>query len=82
MAHDTSDPDELGDHIRRVLKLKADYPLEDAGLDVTPGWDSLAHLEIIMSVERAWGVQFSAIEAAESVRYSMLRDVLRFRLNR
>jgi 3-oxoacyl-[acyl-carrier protein] reductase len=82
MARDTGDPDELGDHIRRVLKLKADYPLEDAGLDVTPGWDLLAHLEIIMSVERAWGVQFSATEAAESVRYSMLRDVLRVRLSR
>jgi short-subunit dehydrogenase/acyl dehydratase/acyl carrier protein len=79
---DMSDSDALGDHIRRVLKLKADYPLEDAGLDVTPGWDSLAHLEIIMSVERAWGVQFSATEAAESVRYSILRNVLRARLSR
>jgi acyl carrier protein len=30
-----------------------------------PGWDSLAHVRLMLSVERAFGVKFSAAEIAK-----------------
>ena len=38
--------------------------LADAGLtaDQVDGWDSFAHLRVLMTVERAFGVKFSAGE--------------------
>ncbi|MBL8200617.1 MAG: acyl carrier protein [Chromatiales bacterium] len=53
-------------------------PLDlDAALDVTPGWDSLKNMEILLQVEGLFHVRFSAEElmSLQSVRgiYQCLR---------
>jgi acyl carrier protein len=54
--------------VRRVvgLVLRRDLP-PSAGLsrEDDPNWDSLKHVEIILSVESATGVRFDEIELAE-----------------
>ncbi|MEO7387598.1 MAG: acyl carrier protein [Gammaproteobacteria bacterium] len=34
----------------------------DSGLDVTPEWDSLKNMEVLLKVEETFGVRFSADE--------------------
>lgn len=50
--------------LRRILRLDQSYPLGTAGLSVTPGWDSLKQIEIILAVEKSFGFRFRADEIA------------------
>ena len=52
----------MSDDIRRIVARVLGLPMEqvsdDAGPDVLPGWDSVAHLDIVLSVEAERGVHF------------------------
>jgi acyl carrier protein len=50
--------------VARVLDLPA-VEVDKASADSTPGWDSLAHLRLLMAVEEEFGVSFSPDEIPE-----------------
>jgi acyl carrier protein len=43
-----------------VFGVPVDELPEDAGADTVAGWDSLHHLELMLAVEMAFGVQISS----------------------
>jgi short-subunit dehydrogenase len=58
--------------IRKALGLSPDFPLTGAGLGVTPGWDSLRHIELLLLVEETLGTHFTAGEIDATHRYDEL----------
>ena len=58
--------------IRAVLRVPATHDLAGGGLGLTPGWDSLKHIEIILAVEARAGVHFSSHEIAATHRFDEL----------
>lgn len=48
--------------LQRVLKLDSSAGLLQGGLGVTAGWDSLKQIEIILEVEKEFGVRFQTGE--------------------
>ena len=48
------------------------FPLTGAGLGVTPAWDSLRHIELLLLVEEALGTPFTAEEIDSTHRYDDL----------
>jgi acyl carrier protein len=38
---------------------------DDSSMDTLPAWDSVAHLNLVMSIEQEFGVQFSPEELME-----------------
>ena len=44
-------PDTIAALVRSVLRLPANQDLRGGGLGLTPGWDSLKHIEIILTIE-------------------------------
>lgn len=48
--------------IRKVLRLPAGVELRGGGLGLTAGWDSLKHIEIILSIETELGLHFTSTE--------------------
>jgi len=68
----------------RLIELVAsalDLPVSSVSLDSTvdslEGWDSLAHLRILMQVERAFGVRVDMEAAAELASVREILDYLR-----
>ncbi len=51
--------------ISSVLGISLDALTDDAGIDHTPGWDSLKHMEVILAAESYFQVQFTAEEMME-----------------
>jgi acyl carrier protein len=51
----------------------------DAGLsaDEVDGWDSLAHIRLILSVQKAFNVKFSPIETSRLENVGQLADLIR-----
>lgn len=61
--------------VARVLELPLTQATE-ARVDNTPGWDSLAHLRLLMAVEEEYGVSFSPDEIAELDSVELIREAL------
>lgn len=58
----------VGALVCRMLALPVDTSAADVALDVTPGWDSLKHIEIMLEIERALGLRFTAPEIEKTKR--------------
>ena len=43
--------------VAEVLKVPPDEISADSGLQVTPGWDSMAHVSILVAIEREFGIE-------------------------
>lgn len=67
---------ELEEMIRSSLG-KPDLQFHDDLLSVdVVGWDSLAHMKIILLIEKRWGIQFSPRQFAQSRRFGDLVDIV------
>jgi len=54
--------EDLKQVILRALKLD-EWDLSDATLaGEVPGWDSLSHINVIVAVEKHFGIHFSSVE--------------------
>jgi acyl carrier protein len=57
--------------------LSVEHAVTDAtGADTEHAWDSLAQLEILISVEQEFGVQFSAEEMATATSVGKIRQLI------
>ena len=59
--------------VRQFFRLPADGNLAEAGLGVTPGWDSLGHLELLLHLESTLGLSFTSSELSRTTRYAELQ---------
>jgi NAD(P)-dependent dehydrogenase (short-subunit alcohol dehydrogenase family)/acyl dehydratase/acyl carrier protein len=64
--------EELESMVRQLLKLPPGVAMNDAGLGRTPGWDSLRHIELVLGIERAYGIKFTAAEIEQTREYAGL----------
>ena len=71
----------VGAIARRFFGLASAEELTDAGLGVTPGWDSLRHIELILEIERSTGIQFSSAEMEGTHRFVDLDALCRKKLS-
>jgi acyl carrier protein len=51
--------------LRRVFRLSDDFDLSNGRIGLTPGWDSLRQIEVILALESGIGIQFTSTELAE-----------------
>ena len=57
--------------------LSIEHPVTDnTGAGSEPAWDSMAQLEILISVEEVFGVKFSADEMANATSVGMIRQLI------
>ncbi len=63
-----------------VLGVPADAIGPDASQDNIPGWDSLKHMNLVLALEQAFGVEVPDEDAAEITSYALIKVVLQERL--
>jgi len=69
---------ELLNLIGQKLKLHNTDNLVNGGIDVTPGWDSLAQIDIIVAIEAKFGFSFNSHEITELKDFqSLYKKVLK-----
>jgi acyl carrier protein len=68
--------DELNEIIRSVFDDDALVATSDLTPDDVLGWDSFAHMRLVMAVEQAFGVNFTAAEAYSIKSIGELVDLI------
>ncbi|MDR6292548.1 MULTISPECIES: SDR family NAD(P)-dependent oxidoreductase [Inquilinus] len=66
--------------VRRTLRLPAGEDVSNAALGVTPGWDSLKHIELLLQLETGLGIRFSSGEISTVQRFGELDAICRRKL--
>ena len=64
------------DVFRTALSLDADVDLSTVAYGRTPEWDSVAHLELIMALEDAYGIRIDGSDVLETADYTQLKGLL------
>jgi acyl carrier protein len=67
---------EFAELVARVLEVDAAQVNDEAGPRTVPTWTSLRHLELIVTLEEAYGVSFSYPEIRKLKSIREVRDVL------
>lgn len=62
--------------IASVLGVPASSLSDDSRQETTPGWDSLAHIHLVMGLEAEFGVCFSPEQAVQMTSVRTIRDAL------
>ena len=62
--------------VRNFLKLSANHDLTDGGLNLTPGWDSLRHIELCLYLEDAFYIKFVSNEISQTTRFKELKALI------
>lgn len=63
--------------VRRKLALPMDADLSGGGVGITPGWDSLRHIELVLLLESTFGIHFASGEVEKALDYETLVQVVR-----
>lgn len=72
--------DQLEDVFREVFDDDGIVLTETTTAEDIPGWDSVAHINLMCSIEQAFGVQFSGNELAEFENVGELEQYLAVRV--
>lgn len=74
--------DKLKKTILRELKLDDFDFNENTTADQVPGWDSLSHLNIILAIEKEFGIRFKPYELLKLKNIGELQKLIDLKLNK
>lgn len=63
--------------IKNELKLADDFELKpEMTANQVPGWDSLNHINIIVSIEKEFGIKFKGLEILKAKNIEDLQNLI------
>ncbi len=62
--------------LAQTLNLPLDRIGDDASMKTMPEWDSLKHMEVILSIEREFKIELTGDEIADMTSVSAINNVL------
>jgi acyl carrier protein len=66
----------LSETISSVLKVSVESITPDTSQQNTAAWDSMAHLQLVLRLEDAFGVRFRSDEIPALTSVGLIRDAL------
>ena len=65
MAHNSSTEHRVRETLVRVFHLSAAEAAGDLRMGQPPSWDSMGHMQVLVEVEKEFGITFPTYEIAE-----------------
>lgn len=66
----------LKEVLARIFGVDLAEITEDASPDTIASWDSLRHMNLVVALEEAFGVEFSDDQVVEILSYKLIKIVL------
>lgn len=69
--------DELVKEIAKVLKISLENLTDESELGITPGWDSMAQVDIMMLLEESLGIEITEHTLQKYSRFSNILELVK-----
>jgi len=76
-----SGEEELASLVKNFFKLPPQANIEYAGLDITPGWDSLRHIELMLYIEENLGIYLKSGDIESTTTFQNLSGLISSRIS-
>ncbi|MDC2963857.1 acyl carrier protein [Gammaproteobacteria bacterium] len=63
--------------LSRVLRIKAEDLRDDMSMEEISSWDSLSHMDLVVSLEEAYNLEFTMDEIMELRSIAKIRKIIR-----
>lgn len=73
---------EIEQFVKSKFRLPSNYNLADAGVGVTPGWDSLSQIELLLALESEFNISFTSVEIESLTQFSKLARIVESKVSR
>ncbi len=70
------DESQLKEIIAVLMKVGIDEINEETSMDTLESWDSLAHMNLVLTLESEYGVSFPDDDAVNMTSYELIKIVL------
>ena len=71
-----TDADKLDDAIRLGLALPDDLELSTIAYGTTQEWDSVAHMQLVVAIEAAFGIMLETDDVIAMSDYAAIKQIL------
>lgn len=62
--------------LSKCLNIPSNHSFVGDGVSITPGWDSLRHMQIMLDLESAFNISFSADEISTMLTYDSIYSII------
>ena len=63
--------------LSQIMGLPVEEIREDSSPDTIEAWDSLRHMNLVLALEEAFGIQFTEEEIVEMLNVQLIVDILK-----
>ncbi len=60
-----------------TLKVSPEEAASNLGMDDARNWDSLSHMNLIVTIENDFGIELSGDDIAEMITFDKIREILK-----
>lgn len=60
-----------------TLKVSPEDAASNLGMDDVRNWDSLSHMNLIVTIENDFGIELSGDDIAEMITFDKIREILK-----
>ena len=68
--------DKINEIIRETLKVSEEQTELNLGMDDVANWDSLTHMNLIVSIEDEFGIEISGDDIAEMISFESIKKTV------
>ena len=68
--------DKISEIIIEILKVSEEDTHQNLGMDDVANWDSLTHMNLIVSMEDEFGIQISGDDIAEMISFGAIKKIV------
>lgn len=76
--------DQVRDEIFRIMAATFDVPREEldesASMDTIANWDSIRHMNLVVSLEQDFSIEFDDTEIVELLNFKLIENIVRAKL--
>ena len=63
--------------IAQTFKISEEEAERNVAINDVAGWDSLSHMDLIVSIEEKYKIQLSGDDIADMLSFNLIRDILK-----
>ncbi len=69
--------EKINEILIKIFKISSEEAIKNLGMSEVAKWDSLTHMDLIVSIEDEFNIQLSGDDIAEMITFDAIRSIVK-----